>query len=316
LADGNAIGDAGTQIMLGMLGGLLHPSPRSALVVGMGTGETAGWLAQIAEMQSVDVVELEPKIDEVARRCGKLNHDVLRLPRVRRIYDDAREVLLTTSAGYDLVVSEPSNPYRAGIASLFTEEFYGGVARRLAPGGLFVQWLQADDVDADTVQLVLATLRSVFLHIEIWQSKPEDLLRVCSAEPLDYRRPQLEQRLARSPYRAAVWQAWRADNLEGFLSGYVAGNRLVQQITESRRPAQRNRDDRNLLEYGFARSLGRAEAFSIAQLREQSVVLSDHRPPLTLNDSAWEEVEAQRMIARAMFDGQVRLPSEPTPRLR
>ena len=73
-------------------------------------------------MERVDVVELEPAILEVARYCAPVNRNVLNNPKVRMQIGDAREVLLTTKERYDIIFSEPSNPYRAGVASLFTRE--------------------------------------------------------------------------------------------------------------------------------------------------------------------------------------------------
>ena len=89
-------------------------------------------------MQRVDVVEIEPSVLEVARQCAAVNQHVMDNPRVRTILADAREVLTAAqSGGYDLIVSEPSNPYRAGIASLYTAEFYRSVSERLAADGIF-----------------------------------------------------------------------------------------------------------------------------------------------------------------------------------
>lgn len=314
--DGNALADAGTQIMLGMLGAILHPQPRESLVVGMGTGETAGWLAEVPGMERVDVVELEPAIDEVARRCAPLNHDVLNHPRVRRIYDDAREILLTTPSHYDLIVSEPSNPYRIGIATLFTREFYEGVSRRLAPGGLFVQWLQGYDIDGETVQLVFATLRREFPHIQVWQSKPEDLLLVCSHKPQTYSETFLRERIAAEPFRSAVLQGWRAVDLEGCLSRYVAGGRLLDDVIGAADVPPLNTDNRNSLEYGFARALGRSNPYSVSNIRTRAIELGDHRPPVELDAAEWERVEAYRLISMAMFKGEIVLPPEPTLSLR
>src|SRR5260370_11421917 len=143
MCDGNAVKDADTQIMLGLIGGALHPQPRTAVVVGLGTGETAGWLADVASIEQVDVVELEPAMREMASRCRVVNRDVLSNPKVRLIFNDAREVLLTTGGRYDLIFFEPSNPYRSGIANLFTREFYLSRHDRLNDGGRFVQVLPA-----------------------------------------------------------------------------------------------------------------------------------------------------------------------------
>src|SRR6185295_13244297 len=160
--DGHIRADAPTQVMSGMLGAILHPAPKSALVIGLGTGSSAGWLGAVPELERVDVVELEPSIERVAKDCAVVNRDVMDNPKVHVIVGDAREVLLTTRERYDLVFSEPSNPYRAGIASLFTREYYREVQARLAKGGLFLQWVQAYDVDSRTVRTIYATLASVF----------------------------------------------------------------------------------------------------------------------------------------------------------
>jgi hypothetical protein len=164
-SDGNAIADADTQIMLGMVGATLHSNPRTALVVGLGTGETAGWLAACETMERVDCVELEPAVVAMAEICAAANQHVLDNPKLRLIFDDAREVLLVAGPKYDLIVSEPSNPYRVGVASLFTSEFYQAARDRLNSGGTFGQWLQAYEVDVQTVALVFQTLARVFAHV-------------------------------------------------------------------------------------------------------------------------------------------------------
>src|SRR4029077_19501840 len=99
--DGNARGDAGTQIMSGLVGALAHPNPTSAMVVGLGTGSTAGWLGAIPTMERVDAVELEPAILHVADACTPVNQDVLHNPKVHITTGDAREVLITTPRRHD-----------------------------------------------------------------------------------------------------------------------------------------------------------------------------------------------------------------------
>lgn len=168
----------------------------------------------------MDVAELEPDILEVARRCAPVNRNVLSNPKVRTIIADAREVLLTSPEQYDLIVSEPSNPFRAGVASLYTREFYQAVSRRLAPGGIFSQWIQAYEIDTQTVRTIYATLASVFPQVETWQTMGKDLLVVCSLAPRNYSVPQLRRRLASEPFRTALLVSWGAIDLEGFLSRF------------------------------------------------------------------------------------------------
>ena len=311
-SDGHAIGDAGTQIMLGLLGAALHPEPKTALVVGLGTGETPGWLAEIETIDRVDVVELEPAIAEMARRCAVVNHDAMNHPKVRLIYNDAREVLLTSPDEYDLIVSEPSNPYRAGIASLFTREFYEASVRRLKEGGLFVQWLQGYEVDGTTVATTLRTLRSVFPHVEIWQSKAEDMLLVCSMGSTTIDVDDLGTRIRTEPLRSALKCAWRVVDVEGFLARYVAGPRIIDELVQ-RPEARINTDDHNTIEYGFARTLGKdATGFSIVDLRTQACAVDAHRPRIAPDTVNWHRVEDHRQMMLALAESRVVPPPSAT----
>lgn len=305
--DGNAIDDAPTQIMLGLVGGLRHAEPKTALVVGLGTGETAGAVAAIASVQRVDVVELEPALDEMARRCAAVNYDVLHHRKVRRIYNDAREVLLTTPQRYDLIISEPSNPYRNGIASLFTREFYRASRDRLRPGGLFLQWLQGYEVDRRTVRSVCATLRSVYAEVEIWQTSHNDMLLVAAERPIAWMPAVLRQRIHEEPFRSALTRVWRGIDLEGVLAHYVGSCAMVDAFI-AQAPAGQNTDDRNEIEYGFARTLGREGLFDVAELRVLAKAVGAQRPPPLAAGVDWERVERQRRANDAAFRQQ--LPAE------
>ncbi|HEX9103454.1 MAG TPA: fused MFS/spermidine synthase, partial [Polyangia bacterium] len=265
--DGNARSDASTQVMAGLMGTLVHPGVHRSLVVGLGTGSTAGWLGQVPTMERVDVVELEPAILEVARRCAPVNRDVLANPKVRITIGDAREVVGTTRARYDLIFSEPSNPYRAGIASLFTAEFYRAAAARLGDDGLFVQWLQAYNVDAQTIRTIYATLASVFPEVETWITEESDLLLIASKRPIVYDVARLRARIAEEPWKTALARVWRADDLEAVFARYVANAGFARAIA-ALEDDRLNTDDMTRVEFGFARGLGfRAHQFEVAELR-------------------------------------------------
>ena len=267
--------------------------PKTCFVVGLGTGETAGWLGKIPSVERVDAVEIEPALDELVRRCASVNGDVFHNRKIHVIYNDAREVLLTNRQTYDIIASEPSNPYRAGIANLFTREFYEAVSGRLNEGGLFVQWLQAYETDETTVFTVFATLKSVFKHVEIWQSKHDDMLLLCSNQPFSYTAEGLRRRIAEEPYRTALAAAWRATQMEGFLARYVAGQRLVEEASRNYARCL-NTDDLNRVEYGFARTLGRPSGFSVAKLHQRAIALQSDRPACRLEGVDWEGVEDER----------------------
>jgi spermidine synthase len=305
-SDGNAISDAGTQIMLGVLGALLHPEPQSGLIVGLGTGESAGWLASLPEIQRVDVVELEPAICEVARQCSPLNHRVLEHPKVHLTLNDAREVLQTTRRKYDVIASEPSNPYRTGVSSLYTREFYEAARERLTERGIFIQWLQGYEIDLPTIRTVLTTLSEVFPHIEIWETNPADLVLVCSLTPLEYTASDLERRIAEPAMHQALRVAWRTATIEGVLAHLVADRRYAAAVA-ARGGGAMNTDDKNVLEYSFARTVGRQGGFTIQGLRNESVVAATHRPVQLATSVNWERVEDCRLAYYAVH-GETPLP--------
>jgi spermidine synthase len=293
--DGHARFDAGTQVMFGMVGAALHPRPESAFVIGLGTGSSAGWLGAIPGMQRVDVVELEPAILDVARASTPVNMNVLSNPKVHVEIGDARELMLTRRAKYDLIVSEPSNPYRAGVSSLFTKEFYDVVASHLEEGGLFLQWTQLYEIDSVTLRTVYATLKASFPYVETWQTQHADLLFVASAEPIQYEADRLRARLAAAPFAQGLDLVWRASGLEGFLGHYVTGNRVAELMA---RDMAVNTDDRNALEFGFARLLGRTQLLDVTELFGVAQALGENRPAV-LGTVDWTRVDAERMTASA-----------------
>jgi spermidine synthase len=300
-ADGNTRGDAGTQVMGGLVGALLHPAPKRALVIGLGTGCTAGWLAQVPGMERVDVVELEPAIVAVARACAGVNERVLENPKVHLHFGDAREVLLATRERYDIIFSEPSNPYRAGIASLFTREFYAAARERLAPGGIFLQWLQAYDIDGEAMDTVYATLADSFPAVTTWQTATSDLLLCATREPLAIDAEQLRARVASEPFARALMAAWRVDSAEGVLSHFVANEELARFIARSDAPV--STDDRNHLEFGFARGVGRGNYEKLdAQVIACARTRGWQRPALLSGAVDWDSVEAQVPTIGALSD--------------
>ncbi|NTX02241.1 fused MFS/spermidine synthase [Myxococcus sp. CA040A] len=290
--DGNAIGDAPTQVMSGLLGALLHTDAKNSLVIGLGTGSTAGWLGAIPNMERVDVVEIEPAILEVARRCHSVNANVMDNPKVHTVIADAREVLLTTRQRYDIIFSEPSNPYRAGISSLFTRDFYQAVKERLAEGGIFVQWLQAYEVDALTVQSAYATLASEFEAVETWQVHSGDLLLVATRKPMVHDIARLRARIAEEPYRTALRATWRTDEVEGVLARYVATPAFTTRVAEASQ-ALINTDDVSFMEFAFARSLGRDAGFSMLAFWKTTHNLGTGRPQV-VGEVSWERVGQHR----------------------
>lgn len=310
-ADGHVLLDAPTQVMSGVLATLLHGDPHSALVVGLGTGSTAGWLGTMPAMERVDVLELEPAIVRVARDCAPVNEHVLQNPKVHIHLADAREHLRTTKERYDIIFSEPSNPYRAGISSLYTLEYYRAAADRVRAGGMFVQWIQAYEVDGWAVATAITTLHKVFPEVTVWQTMSGDLLLIARPErkPIDVERIRA---LLREPYarNAASW-VWHTTSAEGILAHHVARSALSDLLAE-RGLGVVNTDDQNFLEFAFARSVGKKRSVDMDFL-ELGRRLGLDRPEVA-GDVDWARVQEERWL----FEDSENMPLSParSPELR
>jgi hypothetical protein len=176
----------------------------------------------------------------------------------------------------------------------------------LRPGGLFIQWLQAYEVDSLTVHTVVATARSAFNHVEVWQTLSVDLQLVCSTEPIKYSAAQLRERIASDVAQTALTRAWKMNDLEGFLGHFVANSQWADGVSQIPFLAQ-NTDDRTVLEYSFAKTVGSTTSFSVERLRKELHAAGQHRPLLVDDTIDWNLVEIRRQEFNLLFSGQLSL---------
>ena len=166
-----------TQKLVAHLPLLLHPHPRDVAIVGLGSGVTAG-AALSHPIERADVVEISPEVVQASRFFDVENHAALADPRTRLIVGDGRSHVLLSRRQYDVIISEPSNPWIAGVASLFTREFFEGARARLAPGGLICQWAHTYTISERDLRAIVATFTSVFPNATAWMVNDNDLLMV------------------------------------------------------------------------------------------------------------------------------------------
>jgi spermidine synthase len=172
------------EYWLSPLAVLARPTTRSMLIVGFGGGATVDGVPP--SVDSVDVIELEPRVIEanrVLRRDRK--RDPLSDPRVRIVLNDARGALALTTRQYDAVVSQPSHPWTAGSSHLYTREFMQQVKAHLNPRGVFVQWMNISFLDEPLLRSLTATFLDVFRTLAIYRPDPNTLVFVASDSPLD-----------------------------------------------------------------------------------------------------------------------------------
>jgi spermidine synthase len=173
-----------TMVLTGAIPLALKPDTRSAAVIGIGTGLTSHTLLQSLDLERVDTVEIEPAMAEASRGFAPRNSGAFADPRSSIVIDDAKSFFSTHRRRYDLIISEPSNPWVSGVSGLFTTEFYRRVRPHLNPGGVLAQWIQLYEIDASLVATVLAALGGEFPHYVIYAPSDHDLLILASDAPL------------------------------------------------------------------------------------------------------------------------------------
>jgi spermidine synthase len=191
--DASNRGDMLTQKLIAHLPLLLHKDPKDVFIVGLGSGMTAG-AALAHPIARADVIEISPEVVKASDYFKTENRNALADRRTNLIVGDGRSHLALSERKYDVIVSEPSNPWIAGVSSLFTREFFESARARLAPGGVMCQWANAYNISEPDLKSIVATFMSVFPNGTVWLVGADDVLLLAALEPL-------EQGLARLPLK-------------------------------------------------------------------------------------------------------------------
>lgn len=200
--------DALTQFMLGWIGRAYTPGNFRAAMIGMGSGQTANTILQDPRCTSLDLIEIEPAVYELSRWFYPANRLVYDDPRIRMHFQDARIFFARQSAPYDLIISEPSNPWVSGVSSLFTDEFYSEMKGKMAKEGILVQWLHSYETSSDVILSILKTIRKNFDHVALLSLPNQlDFYIVASSSPINPK-PELKGEID-STYLAANFMTRR-----------------------------------------------------------------------------------------------------------
>jgi spermidine synthase len=187
-ADASSVADLQTQVLLGQIPLMLYTNKGNALVIGLGSGITCGSVLR-HPIKSLDVVEIAAEVVECNSFFKDENYDFTKDPRVKIHIDDAITQLKTTQKKYDYIISEPSNPWIAGISNLYTVDFFELCKKRMTKSGVLAQWFHTYDVNNDLFQLVLSTVCKVFPHVTIWKASDADIIILATStmQPADFR---------------------------------------------------------------------------------------------------------------------------------
>lgn len=227
--------DMKTQVLLGQLPLLFHPKPDSVFVVGLGSGVTVGSILT-HPVRIVDCAEYSKSVVKAAEYFSEVNHNALEDNRLRIIPRDARNALMTYDKDYDVIISQPSNPWISGQSSLFSYEWYSIVHDHLADNGVFGQWVPAYHMSEQDVIIIIRTIRSVFPHVTAWTSgslgelifiaQKGDKLRISYDQFLKRVSNQnVQQDICRLGYKVETLPVWTFAMGEQDISAYLYSNR-------------------------------------------------------------------------------------------
>ena len=259
--DASSQGDMSTQLGLTMVSELLHAAgPETVLVIGLGSGVSVGAALSMESVKRVDVVEMSPEVVEGSVYFAPFNKLTythpepptwIETPRVEVLINDGRNHLLLTSRKYDVIASEPSNPWMAGVGNLFTREAFELSRGRLNPGGIMCQWVHSYSLEESNFYSITNTFSQVFKYAQLWWINRGDYLLLGSDSPITVPLERLRERIARPAVRAWL-QTVNMDNEFELLACFL-GNEAALRARADR--GALHTDDNMLLEFSAPRAL-------------------------------------------------------------
>ena len=286
---GNDTGERQAQIGFALIPILCTADLKDALVIGLGTGESARVVRTLG-FRNLDVVEIAPGIVTAARGFfSHINENVLEQPDVHLHLEDGRNFLLIHSKQYDLITMEISSIWFAGSTNLYSREFYSLAADRLKEDGVFQQWIQVHHIGIHELVMAIATLRSVFPHVSFWMYGDQGIL-VATRTPQVFRATALDSLRKAAAHLDTVTQDPGTLLMQVLQSRLLSPEDVSLAFTAASIPLNTDRNRR--LEYFTPRySLDRRPLAAM----NRSVLLRSARPrPFAVEESA--DPEFKQMI--------------------
>lgn len=183
-SDSSTLADISTLRLLTHLPALLAESRARVMVIGLGTGVTAGELTLYPDVQRIDIAEISPLVIKTLPYFQDFTHRLEQDPRVRIHRGDAFRIMVRSTQQWDIVISEPTNPWTSGVDQLFTREFYQRTKERLTPDGMLVQWAHRYAASTRTLGMILNTVQAEFSQVRVFMGSYSDVLIIASDTPI------------------------------------------------------------------------------------------------------------------------------------
>lgn len=224
---------------------LIHRGePRSALVIGFGTGITAGAMLRYSGLEHPVVAELLPQVLAAAPLFSG-NYDAVNDPRLDIRLRDGRRELLRNEQRYDVITLEPPPPSAAGVVNLYSRDFYQLAASRLQEHGLVAQWLPLPTQNDEDSRSLVRSFLDVFPHASLWTTEFHEMLLIGSATPMVLDVPRIRQRFEQPQVSAALAQVG-VSSVEALLATWVTDRQGLERYAGDAQPVT---DDRPRIEY-------------------------------------------------------------------
>ncbi|MCP5052045.1 MAG: MFS transporter, partial [bacterium] len=229
----NHYSDMVTQSLLGYIPMFLAPNAKEVCVIGLGAGVTVKSVLDF-DIDSVDVVEISEAVKEASVLFEPLIGKPLADKRTTYHRNDGRNYLAVTDKTFDVIISEPSNPWISGIANLFSQEFFRLAKESLKPGGLHCQWVQSYSMEYDNFGAIINTMASVFEYVNCWEASTGDYLVIGSDKPIALDVENLYFQFAGKSIRNMLAQMKISDPMQ-IANHYVADRTQLKPLMEGKK---------------------------------------------------------------------------------
>jgi spermidine synthase len=290
---------------LGHLPMLLAKSPKNIFVLGTGAGVTLGATSVHPGVEKITLVEIEPKVLGVAKTFDRYNHNVLENPKLKVVFNDGRNFLLTTKEKFDVITADPIHPWFSGAGYLYTDEYFKLAASRLNTGGVICQWVPIYELTEANLKSILATFRKNFKYTMLWLTQYDAEL-VGSNDPILLDEVELERRI-NAPLVKKDLTSVHMGSARDFLSFFIMGNRSAEAFSHG---GIINTDQNLYLEFSAPLSMGKTElvAENIRNLtKHRENIIGYLKSPANRMDLALQQNYWQRNMQAAKLKDQAHI---------
>ncbi len=292
--------DMRTQLLSGYLPMFFHDDPKSALVIGQGSGITLGAVEQFP-VESIDLVEISSTVIEGSRFFSPFNHQALDDKRVNLILEDGRNHVALSGKKYDVIISEPSNPWISGVGVLFTLDFFKLLKANLNEGGIACIWVHTN-MSPESFKSIIRSFHQEFPYVTMWESIiGDDYLLIGSPSELQLSYERVEQYL-RDETKGKDLRGIEIYNVRDLMSLMVMSQEGLSKFSGE---APIHTDDNSLLEFSAPKYIYRDERAVLVRQLTPFIKVNDSVLTFTRTDAVVRDKILQEIRSVSRSESQV-----------